>query len=270
RDELASLGSTLNDLLERLRGALSNQRSFVTAAGHELRTPLANLRLELELAARPGRSRQELAAAVQGAAAEVDRLSRLAEDLLLLAHRDEAGVKLFRSPCDVAAVASASVESFAPEARRRGVVLSLDAPAPVEAEVDEARLRQVIDNLADNALRYGSDGGRVTVAVRAEDGEAVVEVGDTGPGFPEDYLPVAFERFTRPDGGRGRADGGTGLGLAIVRAIVDAHGGTVTAANGGGGGAVVTVRLPVGAPPAAPPDGSGRPSLSRTGVPATR
>jgi two-component system OmpR family sensor kinase len=246
RDEVAALGRTLNELLARLEGALHRERGFVAAAGHELRSPLANLKVELELAARPNRSGQELVAAVSAAATEVDRLSRLAEDLLVLACLDEPDQLVLRDTCDLVDVLAGCRLRAAAEAARRGVRLEISAPPSLPASVDEVRLRQVLDNLTDNALRFAPAGSAVELSLRQADGEVTLEVADRGPGFPADFLPRAFERFSRPDRSRSRDRGGAGLGLAIVKAIAQAHGGRVAAGNRSGGGALVQVVLPRG------------------------
>jgi signal transduction histidine kinase len=244
RDEIAALGRTLNELLARLVAALHRERGFVAAAGHELRSPLANLKVELELAARPNRSNQELSAAVSAAAAEVDRLSRLSEDLLALACLDEPEGLVLRDTRDLVEILAGCRQRFAAEAARRGVTLRLLAPPTLAANVDEVRLRQVLDNLTDNALRFAPVGSTVDMSVRAVGGTVILEVADEGIGFPAEFLPRAFERFSRPDSSRTRDRGGAGLGLAIVKAITDAHGGQVTARNRHPGGAAVQINLP--------------------------
>jgi two-component system OmpR family sensor kinase len=252
RDEVAALALTLNQLLERLQNAISRQRGFVAAASHELRTPLAILRAELELANREGRTKEELIEAVASAAEETERLVRMAEDLLLLARSDESAPLVQLSPGDLVAVAKRSVEAFSDRARIRGVSIVLDGPDHLGLTLDEARIRQVVDNLIDNALRFAPAGSEVEVRVREEAGGGVIEVADRGPGFPAEFLPHAFERFRRPDQGRSRDHGGAGLGLSIVKALVDAHHGLAEVANRPGGGAVVKVFLPSGGAPPAP------------------
>ena len=238
-DEIASLAVTMNAVLDRLQRALVRQREFVADAGHELRTPLTAIKAELELAARPGRSRQDLAAAVTTAAGDTDRLIRLAEDLLLLASADE------RQPAhiDVADVLSAAVRSFSAQAQTRHVKVELDAARPLPAVADAARLRQAVDNLIGNAIRYAPSGSAVEVTGQLLPGGIVIEVRDYGPGFPPDFLPHAFERFRRADAARNRAQGGAGLGLAIAAAIVRAHGGRMVADNHPAGGARVRIEL---------------------------
>jgi two-component system, OmpR family, sensor kinase len=254
RDEIASLATTTNRVLDRLQQALARQRGFVADAGHELRTPLTALKAELELATRPGKSPDALAAAVSAAAADTDRLIRLAEDLLFLARADEGTAFLAPQQLDVSSLITASARSFAARADARTIAIATRAPEPLTALADPDRLRQALDNLLDNAIRHSPAGGAVEVtgsAREAPDGHrrasrrlVSIEVRDHGPGFPPDFLPHAFERFRRADPARGRADGGTGLGLAIVASIAAAHGGRAVADNDPSGGARVRIELP--------------------------
>ncbi|MEP6760167.1 MAG: ATP-binding protein [Sporichthyaceae bacterium] len=247
RDEVARLGHTLNALLDRLNRALIQQQEFVADAGHELRTPLTVLRTELELASRPGRTGTELRAAVRRAAQDTDRLSRLAEDLRLLARADgdQPLLQLMPVRLDILAVeAAASAEVRATTA---GVRLHLAPSSPVTVRADRDRLRQVVDNLLDNALRFAPSDSTITLGVATcatSPPCGVLEVCDEGPGFPSDFLPQAFERFRRADGARNGQGGGAGLGLSIVASLVRAHGGTVSAHNQPGGGARLRVELP--------------------------
>lgn len=244
RDEIAALADTMNELLGRLQGALARQRAFVADASHELRTPLAVLRGELELAARPGRSRDELASAVRGAAAEAERLSRLTDDLLLLARSDEDRLYLRLQTTDIGKLLASSARIAASRLDPAGVSCRVEARRGMLAAVDGDRIRQAVDNLLDNALRFAPPGSAILLSAAADGSDLGIQVRDDGPGFPPGFLPHAFERFRRPDTGRSREDGGAGLGLAIVRAVAAAHGGTATAANRPGGGAMVSLRLP--------------------------
>ena len=247
-DEIASLAVTMNAVLDRLQRALVRQRDFVADAGHELRTPLTALKAELELAARPGRSRQDLATAVATAAGDTERLIRLAEDLLLLASAEDGAAFLRPVQIDAVEVLSAAVRSFAAQAEARRVTVTLNAEERLPAVADAGRLRQAVDNLIDNAIRHAPVGSTVEVTgmVGPRSGRMglVIEVRDHGPGFPADFLPHALERFRRAGAGRSRADGGAGLGLAIVTSIVRAHGGRVVADNHPAGGARVRIELP--------------------------
>ncbi|MEP6817746.1 MAG: ATP-binding protein [Marmoricola sp.] len=251
RDEVARLGRTLNSMLERLNKAVAQQRDFVADAGHELRTPLTFLRTELELAGRPGRTREELRAAVSRAVEDTNRLTRLAEDLLLLARSDVRGALFQLAPMLLGSPARDAVEAARSRAADAGVTLCIDLSSEVPVEADHDRLRQVVDNLLDNALRFSPTGGAITLRVGVGSGSpsrAVLDISDEGPGFPSDFLPHAFERFRRADTARNVQEGGAGLGLAIVASLVRAHGGTVTADNQNDGGAHVRIELPIRPP----------------------
>ena len=248
RDEIASLAVTMNALLDRLQLALDRQRDFVADASHELLTPLTALRAELELAGRPGRSRAALEAAVTAAAGDTDRLIHLAGELLLLARAQEGASFVRPAEVDVPGLLAAAARAFAGQARARGVTLEVRAGPVPAVTADPERLRQAVDNLLSNAIRHSPAGGAVELAAgktrRPGQDLIVIEVRDQGPGFPPGFLPHAFERFSRADVGRSRAEGGTGLGLAIVDLIARAHGGRAVAVNRPDGGAQVSVELP--------------------------
>ena len=245
RDEIAALATTMNELLGRLQAAVSQQRALVADASHELRTPFAVLRGELELASRPGRSRDELAAAVEHATEEVTRLARITEQLLFLARADEDKIPPQLARTSIAELLARSAEHASARARAAGVSCHVDAPVGLAAAIDPDRIREAVDNLADNALRFAPAGTRIVLSASAIGQDLLIEVKDSGPGFPAEYLPQAFQRFTRPsDSGRARSEGGAGLGLAIVNAIARAHGGWASAANRPGGGAVAALHLP--------------------------
>ncbi len=245
RDEIAALATTMNELLARLQGALVRERAFVADAGHELRTPLAVLRAELELADRPQRSRDDLLDAIRNAALETDRLARLAEELLFLARSDADPADRQLDVGPVVPILERSVEAFLGRASARDVALQVTGDRGLSAPLDPDRLRRAVDNLVDNALRFAPAESAVVLHARHENGEAVVEVRDRGPGFPVAFLPHAFERFRRADDARSRQDGGSGLGLAIVQAVAKRHGGTAVARNLPTGGAAVSIRVPM-------------------------
>jgi hypothetical protein len=245
RDELAALARTLNDMLGRLHRALGRQRGFLAVAGHELRTPLAVLSGEVELALRPGRSRADLAAALREVGVETGRLVKLAEDLLTLAGADEDSPLVRPRRCDLASVVAAAVATWTDPARGKGVQLELAAPARLEVWADPDRLRQAVDNVVGNALRFAPAGSAIELTLGLADGSVILEVADHGPGFPPGFLPVAFERFSRPAGRRDEHQG-SGLGLAIVKTLIEAHGGQVIAENGVAGGALVRLTIPAG------------------------
>ena len=239
-DEIARLASTLNSMLARLRVAFERERAFIDDASHELRSPIAVLRGEIDLALSVAGEPAELDQSLRAARGEAERLSRLAEDLLLLA-RERAGSLVVRHELvDLLDLATA-------EARRLQPVLGLRIQVtgdPAVVRGDTERLRQLLANLAHNSAAAGS----TTVRVHLTSGgaSAALEVADDGPGFPPSLRDSAFDRFVRADHARTRGAAGAGLGLSIVRAVVAAHGGTVAARNGEPlGGAVVTVRLPL-------------------------
>jgi heavy metal sensor kinase len=245
-DELARLGESLNRMLGRLDDAVERERRFVGDASHELRTPLANLKAELELALRRARTPDELIGALRSAAEETDRLTRLAEDLLVLARSEGSRLPVRREALDAARLVRDTVASFAGRAHELGVSLATTgAQDELHAAVDPGRMRQAIGNVVDNALRHTPRGGRAGVALGREDDSLVIEVTDTGSGFDPTFVERAFEPFSRADGARSRTQGGAGLGLAIVRAVADAHGGSVEAGNRPDGGASVTIRIPL-------------------------
>ena len=240
-DELERLGETLNAMLDRLEHALERERDFVTDAGHELRTPLALLRTELELALRHADSPEELREAVRRSSQEVDRLAQLAEDLLLIARSDGGKLPLRLETLAATDLICAVVTRFQWRAEEEQRPLRSLAEADTRLLGDRLRMEQALANLVDNALRHG--GGRVSLGAVATDGRVELHVTDEGAGFPPQFLDHAFERFTRPQ--PGREGSGAGLGLAIVQAIAEAHGGEAHAANAAGGGADVWLDLPL-------------------------
>jgi heavy metal sensor kinase len=244
RDELAELGASLNRMLDRLEAALVRERRFVDDASHELRTPLANLKVELELALRRSRTPDELQAAVRSAAVETDRLTSLAEDLLVLARAADGRLPIRRQETELGALVGDVARAFAGRAEARGITLATIVHRDGTARVDEARVRQALGNLIENALGHTPSGGRITVGVTRSAGSMSIAVTDTGDGFPAGFIDQAFEAFTRADAARSPDDGGTGLGLAIVRVVAQGHGGSVEARNNPDGGATVELTLP--------------------------
>jgi len=221
-DEVARLGTTLNEMLERLGEALEHERAFVADASHELRTPLAILRTELELALAEGRSPEELRAAIASAAEETDRLTQLSEDLLTIAQTERGELPLRTGPVDLTEVLEGVRRRFERRAAEEGRAIEVTGPDLV-IRADRLRLDQAIGSVVDNALRYGD--GTVSLVVGGEGAAVGILVRDRGPGFPPEFLPRAFERFSRASSSR--RDGGSGLGLAIVDTVVRAHGGEV-------------------------------------------
>jgi hypothetical protein len=243
-DEIAALATTMNELLMRLRSSLERERGLIADASHELRTPFAVLRGELELAQRPGRSHDELVAAIAAAAEEAARLNRIADDLLLLSRGDQDELPMHFAVTNVHQLFTMISRHAEGRMQPRGISCKVEVPIDLYAKLDGDRVRQAIDNLVENALRYSPSGAEITLAARAHGEDLELEVADHGPGFPTDFLPYAFERFRRPDSSRSRIEGGAGLGLAIAKTIAGAHGGTATAVNRLEGGAIVRLVLP--------------------------
>jgi heavy metal sensor kinase len=239
RDEVARLGETLNEMLARIADGLARERRFVADASHELRTPLALLRTELELALRRSRTREELESALRSAAANTERLARIADDLLLLARAERGRVPLRREPVDVPDLLESVAERFRPQAELQQRELSVDTSDPIVVNADRTLLEQALGNMVDNAFLHGA--GAVTLRAASRNGSTELQVFDEGPGFPPDFVDRAFERFSRARKSGGAE--GSGLGLAIVETIAEAHGGRAIAVNVPDGGAEVRIIL---------------------------
>ncbi|MYW00410.1 HAMP domain-containing sensor histidine kinase, partial [Streptomyces sp. SID3343] len=238
-DEVARLAETMNAMLDRIETQVETRRRFVADAGHELRSPLTTLHTGLELLAAHGDLTARDAATVGILGHESERLSRLVDGLLLLARADEHGLRPDPSDVDLDDLVDAERRRLAVQHPRVRVSARID---PVRVHGDAHRLAQAIRNLADNAARHAAS--VVSFAVYEEDGHAVIEVGDDGPGVPEADRERVFERFVRLDASRTRDSGGTGLGLAIVREVVRAHGGTVRVGAREPTGALFLIELP--------------------------
>ena len=227
-------------MLGRLEAALERERGFVAEAGHELRTPLALLRAELDFALHHAGTEAELRDALREASAETDRVVQLAGDLLLIASSDQNELPLRLEPIAAADLLESVRNRFALRAEETGRSLEAQAPADLTLRGDRLRLEQALGNLVENALRHGE--GSVRLEARRVGGDVELRVTDGGPGFRESFIDRAFDRFSRGD--EGRTGGGAGLGLAIVDAIARAHGGTAIAANRRDGGADVSLSVP--------------------------
>lgn len=235
---LAHSFNAMADSLERLE---SNRKAMVADVAHELRTPLTIMRGRLE-AMEDGVVDLSLDE-VRDLHTQVLALTRLVEDLRVLSLADYGQLRLERSEFDLAELAGAVAASARVNADDKGVALKVLGVDAVMVEADRDRMRQVMLNLLDNAIRHSPDGGQVTITVGTDTTGPHFKVRDEGPGVPPGSERRIFERFARGDASRGRAHGGSGLGLAIVNAIVELHGGSVAAENAPGGGAVFTVRL---------------------------
>jgi signal transduction histidine kinase len=273
-DEVAELARTLEEMLRALdqarsetQQAMERQREFVADASHELRTPLTSILANLELlhASLNEADRGEDRAAVSSALRSSQRMSRLVSDLLLLARAD-AGRTSARRECDLAEIAAGALAEVRPVAGGRELSMRSDGPVTVEGNPDE--LHRMVLNLLENAVRHTPEGTEVRLGVARENGRAVLEVSDDGPGIPSGMEGQVFGRFVRGAGPADAAGGnGTGLGLAIVEAVAASHGGDAEAGSSPQGGARFTVRLPAENaehPPVSPARPSRPATASRT------
>jgi signal transduction histidine kinase len=253
-DEISRLAATLNDLLTRLHDALARERQFVADASHELRTPLSLLTTELELALRRPRAPYELIAALRSASEETERLSRLAQDLLLLARLDQPDADTAPRPPVVTELRPLLQTLITRYHHTTEVTaLTLDCAPGLAVRADPHDCARAVSNLIDNALQHACPPIDIGVRPATAPGlphAVAIEVRDHGPGFAVEFLARAFDRFTQADPARSR--GGTGLGLAITAALVARHGGRVAATNYPDGGAGLTLTLPAAAAPIAP------------------
>lgn len=254
-DEVGELARTLEEMLRSLdaarterEAAMKKQREFVADASHELRTPLTSVLANLELleASLRDPGDDDGRAMVDSALRSSRRMSRLVADLLLLARAD-AGRFSQRRPCDLAEIAGNAAAEVAPMLGDRELAIENGEPLGVEGNPDE--LHRMVLNLLDNAVRHTPVGARIELRLHRDDGKAVVEVADDGPGIPEHMREQVFDRFVRGEGPADTAVGaGSGLGLAIVRAVATSHGGTVEVGESGAGGALFRIRLPMANP----------------------
>jgi heavy metal sensor kinase len=245
-DELSRLAVTFNAMISRLEAAFERQKQFTSDASHELRTPLAVMRGEIELALRRERKPEEYQLTLASALEEVVRLSRLVEDLLMLARADAGRVELHCEPVELSQLCANITDYILPLAEQRAQTLRFEAPdTPVTIHADQQRIKQLLLNLLDNAIKYTGEGGAITLTLKAENHEAILTVTDTGRGIPAEDLPHVFERFFRRSAKTAdRTASGSGLGLSIVKWIVDAHAGQIDVQSESGRGTTFVVRLP--------------------------
>jgi heavy metal sensor kinase len=248
-DELGRLASTLNGMIARLEEAFVKQRQFVADASHELRTPLAVIQAESSLVLEKPRDPEQYRRSLELVSQEVDYMSEIVGKLLVLARSDAGSEQLNVQDIDLAGLLAELGQDLEALAQERGLELTFDPMDPLTVKGDRVRLRQLFLNLLDNALRYTPGGGAITGSVVRLDDRAVVSIGDTGIGIPEEHLPFIFDRFYRVDKVRTNGEGGTGLGLSIATSVAKMHGGTIEVESRVGGGTTFRVLLPLAGPP---------------------
>jgi heavy metal sensor kinase len=249
-DELDQLSATINRLLDQVARHVERQQQFVADAAHELRGPLAAMQNSLEVATAKNRSLDSYQGTIDEALGETRHLTKLANDLLLLAEVGNSLGSVFNEACDLGEVTRQTAAMFGATAEERSIGLTIHTNGQAIVRGDERQLRQVISNLVDNALRFTPDGGRIDLSVDSNQAahEAIVTVADSGRGVEPEDLDRVFDRFFQADVARDRGDikRGGGLGLSICRSIVERHGGRISLDSPGvGRGATVTVIVPL-------------------------
>jgi heavy metal sensor kinase len=243
-DEIAEMSKVLNQMIERLDESFQHVTRFTADASHELRTPLTVIHCELEAILRSRTLDTDLREALGSLLDEVVRLVRIVEGLFALSKLDAGQARCERVRFDLAKLAETTAEQMCLLAEEKHIQLTCETREPVEVEGDHSRLKQVIVNLLDNAIKYTPEGGRVSLSVRADKDNALLVVEDDGPGVAEASLPHLFKRFYRADEAHSRDVEGAGLGLSIVHSICTAHGGSISVSNRVPTGCLVAVQLP--------------------------
>jgi len=240
-DEPDQVAMAFNETLGRLEASVDEMRQFSAALAHELRTPLAALRGEIETMLLHPRTPDDYQRGLVSQLEDIDKLSRMVSQLLTLARAESGEIDLARERVDLGALAESIAGQLETVAEAKGLTLACDAPAPVHVTGDPGWLERLVLNLLDNAIKFTPSGGRVTLSVAQRGDQAELAVSDTGIGVPAADLPRIFERFYRADSARSPQTEGTGLGLTLAKWIADHHGATITASSGPGGGTSVTV-----------------------------
>jgi heavy metal sensor kinase len=244
-DELERLSISLNHMIARLEDALQYNRRFIADASHELRTPLTIMRGELESMVAGAVAASEIDVKAASILEEVERLTRIVEGLFAVSRLDAGEAQKECVQFDLAKLVTTTADQMCLLAEDKGISIASNAPREVAIAGDRARMKQVVVNLLDNAIKYTQSGGAIRLSVTACGDKAVLEVEDNGMGIPEEARPHIFERFFRVDKARSREMGGAGLGLSIVKSICTAHGGQVDFQSREGAGSRFKVELPL-------------------------
>jgi signal transduction histidine kinase len=244
KGELGELARSFNSMADNLERTERLRRNMVADVAHELRTPLSNLKGYLEAISDGVVKPDE--ATISSLTEEASSLSRLVEDLQELSLSDAGELKMIVQPEDISRLIKETIIALQPKAAAKNIELSADLPAVLPpVNIDSHRIKQVLNNLLDNALAHTGKEGQINVTAREQEGKIYVSVADTGEGIPPQDLPLIFERFYRVDKSRARATGGSGLGLTIAKRLVEAHGGTIEVKSIQGQGSTFTFSLPV-------------------------
>jgi two-component system heavy metal sensor histidine kinase CusS len=243
--ELASLAGTFNEMLERLEESFERISRFTADIAHDLRTPVNNIRGEVEVALACSRPAEEYRDVLESSLEEAIRLSELIGDLLFLARAESPLSDFHRESVNVGELLTTVRDYYEPSATSAGISLVVSkAAGPLIAQLDRSLMLRAVSNLVSNAIAHTAPGGTVTLAVTNGDPAILIEVSDNGAGIPAEALPRVFDRFFRVDPSRSKTSGGTGLGLAIVQSILTLHGGSAEITSELGRGTLVTLRMP--------------------------
>jgi heavy metal sensor kinase len=243
-DELDEVAVAFNETLARLERAVEEMRQFSAALAHELRTPLAALRGEIEMSLLRRRSPEEDAKGFGSQLEELDKLKRLIDQILTLARAEAGQIPLKRDRVELSALCSTLVDQLEPVAQAKTIDLRCETSGATFVEGDPEWLERLVLNLVDNAVKFTPPGGQVTVRVAAAPDGAAVEIADTGPGIDEHVLPRIFEPFYRGDPARSSAAAGVGVGLTLVKWVVDRHKGRIGVRSRSGHGSTFEIWLP--------------------------
>ena len=245
-DEIGQLAQTFDAMLERLDNAFRRERQFTSDVSHELRTPLSLMKTQLSLARSRPRDATTLLEMMDGMECDVDRMTRLVEQMLALTRVEQRGLDPF-SLVDLGTILRDVTDQFQDKAIQEGIALRLVTPQKVDLNLmgDEERLRQVFTNIIENAFKYTPRGGQVNLEALHRGEQIEVVIADSGEAIPAEHIPHIFERFYRVESSRSRDSGGAGIGLAISQEIIHRHGGVIEVQSEPGSGTVFTIRLPV-------------------------